>query len=265
MRGKFMKKMIILVMILFVTIIGSSCSQKVEEGYTYQVGLPLKFSSKSGETFEMTSRKWTTQQFDNRVYLSWNTPRNHLNMYPVDLTIPATYKDKSIFGIYGFYGDTSIRSIDMSTSHILFIYPYAFEDCSHLQVVTLPENLGTIGGDNKNTKNVFAGCTMLKEIMAPERFQWFTRQYSVIDGALYSFISSSKNSLWLVFFPPKSETELVIDTSRVEGIYDSAFASLDLKSEQKITIHVSRSTIFSYSYFGSKEAFENFVNVEYFD
>lgn len=60
----------------------------------------------------------------------------------------------------GFYGCTSLRSIDIPDS-VVYIGKLSFQNCSSLQSVILPENLRDI------FMFTFAGCASLKEIEIP--------------------------------------------------------------------------------------------------
>lgn len=91
-------------------------------------------------------------------------------------------------GSEAFYQCTALKDVDLS--QIATIETYAFEGCSALTDITIPETCTTLGDF------VFDGCSALKEIQVADS----NPNYQDIDGVLFS-----KDGSTLIKYPDDSD------------------------------------------------------------
>lgn len=141
----------------------------------------------------------------------------------------------TVIGEEAFAGNTTMETLEFKGNVVETIAYGAFDGCTALKEVTLPDSLQEIGNgafeDCSALEKItfgkelyqlgigpFSGCTSLEEIVVPEENLYF----SVADGCLYNY---DKTKLYLLFLGKAPETYTM--PSSVEDIAPYAFWGCD--------------------------------------
>ena len=199
-----MKKLLLLLTVILLTLCLTSCGEKTANGFDYTVNSDGKTCTITG--IDSSLPEWLEWLEE----LDWVEGEKY---YKSNLSIPKSLMGYTVtsIGSSAFEYCDSLTSVTIPDS-VTSIGSYAFRDCDSLTSITIPDSVTSIGDC------AFEYCYSLTSITVDENNQ----DYKSIDGNLYS-----KDESYLIQYAiGKQDTDFVIPEG-VTRICSSAFEYCD--------------------------------------